>query len=697
MKNSRPRLQMLLAFLAVSCVACMTAGCVYFNLYYNAETSYETALKAQTKLLKNNPDSVGLPAEVEAGFRKAIDKSNKVFELYPKNKKWHDKALFLAGRAHYYLGECDKAIRSFRQMQKEFPASPLIPESYVYIGRAYLKMGNLEEAEKTFALALERYPVVNKGQEVNLFMAELAMRREGKSQAITMLEANYKAARTDDQKMELAIKIAQLYSDLKLYDKAIGYLEKSPRVKELTDQLFRIDYLLASCYADKGEPARALTIVNAMLANKQYVSRVVLIRLKKGDILNKLNRTDEAIDVYKQVCESPAAGDAAGEAWFDLGCIYQIKKDDLKKAKECFDKAMPLLKNQDMKETATRRSKAIEALFKYRDKKAPDTSKTLAASSTDFKVGELFWLELDQPDSAYKHYCASVRDTQHAAQAPKALYSAAWIARYALADSVKADSLFKLLIARYPANIYAQKAQAARGDTITVFTRQDSARDAFDAAEKLFCADNRPDSAALAYVEVYKKYPDSDFGPKSLYAAAWINDNVLDKNRTAKSLYEMLCDSFPSSSYCQNEARPRLKVVADSLAALRAQRKGQAPAAGASTPEQKDAAETKQVHDTLAVSDSTAVPQAAAKAPTAVQQPAPALPPEGYNRGRYRSSEPPPFPLAQQPAPAPAQATPKPDSTASTAAPNKIPDQPRQGTATKADSVASKKTGDSGK
>jgi tetratricopeptide (TPR) repeat protein len=680
---------MLVMLLAVSCAVCTTAGCVYFNLYYNAETAYETALKAQNKQLMNNPDSaMALPAEAETGFKKAIDKSNKVFELYPKDTKWHDKALFLIGRSHFYLGECDKAIRAFRQIQKEFPASLYVPESYVYIGRAYLKMGNLEEAEKTFALAVERYPAVNKGQEVDLLMAELAILREGKSQAITMLEANYKTAKTDGQKMELAIKIAQLYSDLRLYDKAIGFLEKSPRVKDLTDQLYRIDYLLASCYAEKGEPARALGIVDAMLAKKQYVSRMALMRLKRGDILYKLNRIDEAIDMYKQVSESPTAGDAAGEAWFGLGIIYQLKKDNLKKAKECFDKALATLKNPDMKETATRRSKAIEALFKYRDKKAPDSSKAPVVSSVDFKIGELFWLELDQPDSAYRHYCASVRDTQHSAQVPKALYSAAWIARYALADSAKADSLFKLLIVRYPANIYAQKAQAARGETITVFTRQDSARDAFDAAEKLFYADNRPDSAAQAYVEVYKKYPDSDFGPKSLYAAAWINDNVLDKNRTAKILYEMLCDSFPSSSYCQNEARPRLKVVTDSLAAMRVRRKPGAQAAGAPLPAQKAAVETKQGRDTLADNDSAAVPQSPVKVPpTAVQQPAPALPPEGYNRGGYRSSEPPP--PAQQPMPVPA--APRPGSVESTTEPVKNPGAEKQKAAAKPDSAETKK------
>ncbi len=48
-------------------VAFLCAGCLYFNLFYNAQTSFDTSLKAQQALLKNNPDSsIVLPADVEA-------------------------------------------------------------------------------------------------------------------------------------------------------------------------------------------------------------------------------------------------------------------------------------------------------------------------------------------------------------------------------------------------------------------------------------------------------------------------------------------------------------------------------------------------------------------------------------------------------------------------------------------------------
>ena len=75
-------------------------------------------------------------------------------------------------------------------------------------------------------------------------------------------------------------------------------------------------------------------------------------------------------------------------------------------------------------------------------KAVKDTVKTDTVTPPDYKVGELFWLELDQPDSAFKYYCSAARDTLHRETIPKALYSAAWIARYALADSLKADSLY---------------------------------------------------------------------------------------------------------------------------------------------------------------------------------------------------------------------------------------------------------------
>jgi len=205
-----------------------------------------------------------------------------------------------------------------------------------------------------------------------------------------------------------------------------------------------------------------------------------------------------------------------GVAWFELGCLYQARKANLAKAKECFDKAVATVKDPDMKDTRHEAKQGIETILKYGEGKMPgDTSKLAALSSPEFKVGELFWLELGEPDSAYRHYCATACDTHYRAMVPKALYAAAWIARFALKDSVHADSLYRLLLARFPSNAYSQKARSRAVRKLPCFTRQDSAKAAFEAAEKIFLDDEnriprpRPTSACTG------SFPIPNSGPRA--------------------------------------------------------------------------------------------------------------------------------------------------------------------------------------
>ena len=80
-------------------------------------------------------------------------------------------------------------------------------------------------------------------------------------------------------------------------------------------------------------------------------------------------------------------------------------------------------------------------------------------------------------------------------------------------------------------------------------------------------------AAIKAYYDIYRQYPDLDIAPKSLYVAAWLSDNVLQKNQTAKTLYEKVCEKYPQSIYCTREAQPKIKIVQDTLEALQAARK----------------------------------------------------------------------------------------------------------------------------
>ena len=568
--------------------------CVYFNVFYNAKSAFDTAFREHGKLLKKYPDSttIALPSDVQSNYDKAIDKASKVLDEYPKKKKWHEEAVFLMGRSYYYKAEYEKAIRTFKRLQQEFPGSPFVPESYLYVGRSYLQTGSLDKAEETFTFVVEKYPQLNQNQDVSLLIVDVAIRREGRALAIDLLEKTSASVKSKEKKIDLTIKTAHLAMDLKQFDKAIRLLENCPRDKKHPEQLFRIDNGLAVCFEAKDSLNRALGIVTAMINNRIYLSHLSEMHLQKASLLRKQGKIDEAIETYKSITGTDSTNEAAGTAWFELGTIYQKKKVDYVKAKECFGKASTIAKDTTVRNEALQKIKSIDTLTFYRAMKdTVDTAKGPGMRNRiEFKIGELFWLELNQPDSAFAHF--KVLSGKNDSLKPKALYSAAYIARHALHDTVAADSLYKVLLNKYPANEYTKKTQEDRGEKLTIYTRQDSALMAFAAAESLYFSGNDSEAAVASYRKVYEVFPDCEAGVKGLYAAAWVSDNILCNHKTAFRLYRMLCDSFPKSEICLNDVQPRLKIVSDTLAARKARHGGQAQVGGMTdTPEKQKSRE----------------------------------------------------------------------------------------------------------
>jgi tetratricopeptide (TPR) repeat protein len=691
-----------LRLLAAAAMAVAICQCAFFNMFYNARTSYDTAYLAHRKLLKQNPDSiiVALPSEIQSNYDRAIDKAQKVLEEFPKNKKWHDDAIFLIGKANFFKGEYEKALRNMKILQEDFPASPFIPESYLYSGKSYLKMENYDKADEMFDLILSKYPELNAEQEVTLLKVEIALSREGKSMAVDLLEKISAKVSSKEKRLELSLKTVRLYMDLKLYDKAIEILRRSPRDKKYPEKIYIIDLLLAGCFEAKDSLGKALEIIDAMLANRTYSWHTPEIQLKKASIFEKMGKIDEALATYTSITEAsasnasaPGAGvtgtnassisstnqEATETAWFRLGLIYQLKKGDFKKAKECFGKISANARDTVIRGSAAKRIKSIDTLLSYIGlTDTLDTAKIKnRRSAIEFKVGELFWLELDLPDSAFAHFKKLAMGSD--SLRPKSLYSAAYIARSALRDTAGSDSMFAILLKNYPANEYTKMAQKERGEIITVHTRQDSAKDAYLRAESLFSNDKN-EEAVSAFREVYSAYPDCDQGVKALYAAGWISSDVLHNNKIAYKLYKTLCDSFPQSDICVNQIKPRLKTVSDTLTARKtrgksavkpsAQMQGAAkaksgaivPASAIKTaiaPGAKDTAATK----------TSAVPGAK---DTAVTKTAPVPPKQVIQNIKEEIKPLPPAPSASSPQPAAsASSTSAPPPAASPAAPKK--------------------------
>lgn len=562
--------------IAVAAVLIGTVRCAFFNTFYNAKMAFNTAHKAHRKQMRQHPDSTIEPTgQILSNYNRAIEKSEKMIEVYPKAQKWHDDAIFLIARSHFYKGEMRSVIRRLRQLQKEYPGSPFIPESYLLLGRAYLRNENYQKAEETFSLVLEKYPHLNKNEEVSLLLAKLAVRREGKALAIELLERIRNSIKSDDKKIELILQISELYRSLNRYDKAVSTLRSAPRKKDLPHQMYRVDFLLLRCYLEQDSLRKALSLAETMEKKGGYASNFSDILLKKAEVLSRLGKTDRALGIYRKITARYDSSAAAGQAWYRQAVLYQKDKGDFEKAKACYDSALAFLADSAVADTARWRSEAIVLVDTLRSRiQEPDTADTLytvdSLTAQRYKVGELFWLELDEPDSAYRRFVALARDsTIRPETQPKALYAAGWISLNARRDTATADSIFDLLLKRYPDNIHSKRAQRDLGETVTVQTPEDLAQEALREAEELYVEEDSTLEAIRSYLKVYKEHPDREVAPKSLYAAAWICDNVLHKNRTARSLYKRLCDDYPKSEYCLDAAKPRLKIAMDTLTAMK--------------------------------------------------------------------------------------------------------------------------------
>jgi tetratricopeptide (TPR) repeat protein len=555
--------------------------CAYLNTFYNAQIAFNSAYKEHLKFLKTRPDtSTAVPDKVLSNYERAIQKSIKTIDIYPKSQKWHDDAVFLMGKASFYKNDFDDAIRRMRRLQREFPESPFVPESYLYLGKAYLGNQNLVKAEETFTLILEKYPWLNSNEEITLLLAQVAIGRQGKSLAVELLEKTLQSVKSIDKKMEICIQIARLYFDLKQYDKAIGTLRNAPRIKELPHLLYQIDFTLLLCYIEKRDLTGAMAVAEMMQKNKQYVKYSAEILLEQGIVFTMRKEYDKAITVFDRIVkDETGAKQARGRAWYELGLIHQHIKCNFEKARECFQQALSLSTDPEILRVAGERVQAIGTIKTIREAAIsspppnPDTLGVVVKSL--FKQGELFWLSLDEPDSALVYFRRVAADTNaDSTMSVKGLYAQGWILLHLKQDTVASDSIFNQIIKTQGASLYAQKSQKEMGLTVTILTRSDSAQQAFIQAEALYFDNNDALAASNAYLKVFREYRDfPDLAARSLYAAAWLCDHAMVKKKvSAQKLYTMVCDSFPESDFCVKEARPRVKIAHDSLIVFESRR-----------------------------------------------------------------------------------------------------------------------------
>ncbi|MDQ3000186.1 MAG: hypothetical protein M3Y08_02820 [Fibrobacterota bacterium] len=160
MRRSKP----LFPYFALAAAALLFSGCAAFKKTEKAKDASPppaevkiTAPKGDSVATENmgikQPDSTKLPSAYAGELY--LQTLDNYLNIAGNNDEKVPEILIWKGNHHYNLGEFDKALASYEDMRKRYPANALQGEASQMAAQSYAQLGRLEEAEKTYRSMLK--------------------------------------------------------------------------------------------------------------------------------------------------------------------------------------------------------------------------------------------------------------------------------------------------------------------------------------------------------------------------------------------------------------------------------------------------------------------------------------------------------------------------------------------------------------
>ena len=166
-------------------------------------------------------------------------------------------------------------------------------------------------------------------------------------------------------------------------------------------------------------------------------------------------------------------------------------------------------------------------------------------SNKYFNFGNMFFADMDLPDSAAFYYKKIINDYHAKSIAPNAYYA---LGTYYLTldKKQKADSLFNIVYTDYPKSDVAMPAAKKLGLIKDAPSTDEADQLYIDAEKKYFDKDFT--GAIAGFRNIISKYPKSKTAPKSAYYIAFIFENDLKNVDSTTAAYQFLNEKYPDSA-----------------------------------------------------------------------------------------------------------------------------------------------------
>lgn len=548
----------IVSFMLLLAVLVSVSGCVYYNTFYNARKAFNEAESA-----RKNPKNRS--ARAGAGqYNTAIEKSLKVVENYP-NSKYYDDALYVLGVSYFYTDQLSKSERRFRELLANYPESEYAREATLYLAKTKLQLGEEADAMALFEDIFSKDFKRDLKAEAALGLGEFYLDQGDGVRSLQYFRAVRDSLGRGEQKNLAQRLMGDSYFQGYQFSEALGsYLQLLGMNPSVDDRYHALSRAAETSYRllriDDG-----LDYLNQLISDPLYFDSIGVLKLRVAEGYEMQEDMKLAQATYDDIAETVTNKAVVATAYYRLGLIYQFDLDSLQQAKTYYDKAVETSRGTDAGQLSLQRSSDIGKLktFAFDPKKLEDTTLTQdqidETAYTQYLLGELYWFQLNKPDSAIAEMTFLVDSFPSAYDAPRGLIALSQMYQDYYADTVTADSLLHTVLTRYPHSDYVPEALDLLGLKGTSADTGYAERYVHEAEDMLDA--KKYDSAIVLYQYVADRFPESRYALQARFNALWVEEEYQAPGDSSLVFaYQEIVDSFPGTEWAV-EARKRLTAT----------------------------------------------------------------------------------------------------------------------------------------
>jgi len=458
-------------------------------------------------------------------YQEAINYFNKSIQV---NNILRPEALFSIGLIYDSLNNYQQSANYFKKVFKSNPGEPYMFSSQLKYGIALKKQEKIDLALQNFDELLLKDIEEQQKAKVHLQIAECLMLQENFQSALLEYEdiiVNY--SQTEESAIAY-FKLGNFFEQRMNYKKALqNYIQAEKEssksqyadsAKTRQDALFKLLALQKVITVSLQDTSETKQISNKIIFpeqdNNYFFEDTSTVSLITRD--NKETEVDQENSEERESAREKT-DDSRLQRQTDLG---QSQNIDKKKSKRPTEVVNPEINKLDINQL----------------------DKNL------FLLGEIFMLNFNKPDSALAQYEYIIDNLPENEYTAKAYYNSAYIYNTMKNDSIKADSLYNLIIEKYSDSESATRARIKLGKEVQK-SEDHIITELYKQAEEFMLDKNNPQQACKIYKDIIKKYHDSDLIPKIYYSLGWCYENKLDSLTASYTVYDSLLSKYPDSKY----------------------------------------------------------------------------------------------------------------------------------------------------